>query len=127
MTPEQILQIIGITATSTAMLQFSPQAIRIHKMRKNPVELHGVSLGMLYLCLVNAVLWLVYSMFLQDFWVGAASYVVIPLAFMMIYYVRRARKHPEIEVYSTLHAPIALLGRVWGYIGPRYRANNRRD
>lgn len=95
MTQELFTQMVGFIASTIAFILFAPQARRTWQVRNIPSAVAGVSAGTQWLLLSNAVLWGVYAVLTEAFWVGAPGLVNGPLAVATLALIYRARATPE--------------------------------
>lgn len=82
---------IGFVASLMAFILFIPQAKRTWNVRNDFKAISGVSTGTQWFLLCNAVLWAVYAILTEAFWVGAPGLVNGPLAIVSLILITRAR------------------------------------
>lgn len=84
--------LVGLAASVIAFVLWLPQADLARRRLGDDRALAGLSAGTLSLVLCNAVLWGVYAVMTQAWWVGAPGLVNGPLAVWMLVLVVRARR-----------------------------------
>lgn len=89
---ELLTDLIGFLSAVISFVLFLPQASLTWTNRGNPEALRSVSAGTQYLILCNAILWGVYAMLTEAFWVGAPGLVNAPLAVVTLVLLHRSRR-----------------------------------
>lgn len=84
--------LVGMAAAITAFVLWLPQAKLALRQRKDDKALSGLSMGTLWLVLLNAVLWMVYAVVTDALWVGAPGLINGSLVIWMIFLVSAARR-----------------------------------
>lgn len=138
--------LVGLVASTIAFVLWLPQADLARRRLGDDRALAGLSVGTLSLVLCNAVLWGVYAVMTQAWWVGAPGLVNGPLAVWMLVLVVGARRrlaavvppagcgnprHPVVEHdlvvtsppgYGYVHSPCTGV-RVPGFVVKRGDGN----
>lgn len=97
--------IIGILASVLAFMIFVPQALRVWRARNDHHALLGVSIVSNIFIVNNALVWFLYAWAVDEFWVGAAGIVNLPLALMIIICIIRSRLiQRRIGVVDEIHS-----------------------
>lgn len=89
-----LLNIIGFLGSFTSFVLWLPQARIVWKIRNDRVALGAVSLATQFIVVVNSILWLLYAIIADSFWVGAPGMLSAPLAIMTIVIITKARRAP---------------------------------
>lgn len=97
--------LVGMAASITAFVRWLPQAKLAWRQRNDDKALSGLSMGTLWLVLLNAVLWAVYAVWTDALWVGAPGLVNGPLVIWMIFLVSAAKARTRKAV------PVSACGR----------------
>lgn len=97
--------LVGMAASITAFVLWLPQAQLAWRQRNDDRALSGLSLGTLWMVLLNATLWAVYAVWTDALWVGAPGLINAPLAIWMIFLVSGARRRVREA------APVSACGR----------------
>lgn len=93
-----MVDVIGFAASVTAFVLFLPQAALTWRARHNPAALRGVSVGTQLTLLLNAILWGVYGVSTNAYWVAAPGLINGPLAVLTLWLVMRPqRQEPVID------------------------------
>lgn len=87
-----LLNVLGGLASITAFTLFLPQALRVWKLRDQPLALEGVSASTQWLVIVNEVFWGVYGLGSQAYWAAAPAAVSLPLAAFVLILLHRSRR-----------------------------------
>lgn len=82
---------VGALAAASSVTMFTPQAVRIWRMRRQPRALRSVSVPTYALMMADAVVWACYAWLLGEFWVAATGLVTFPLAVFVVALVWRER------------------------------------
>ena len=98
--------IISVGASVLAFAVFIPQAARVWRMRDDPHALLGVSVITNMFIINNSLVWGIYAWSIQEFWVGAAGIVNLPLAAMIVALVLRSRARAVKQPLAT-QAPVS--------------------
>lgn len=103
--------LVGLVASTIAFVLWLPQADLARRRLGDDRALAGLSMGTLWLVLCNAVLWGVYAVMTQAWWVGAPGLVNAPLAVWMLVLVVGARRRLAAVVppagCGNLYHPVA--------------------
>lgn len=102
-------EVIGMMASLTSFLIWLPQGARVWKHRRNPAQLQGIVLSTQVISLTGTVLWGVYAIFIDSFWLGAPAVVNGPIAIATLVIVGRARSAtagPTPALHRTEPAPV---------------------
>ena len=110
-------EVIGFTASVISFAMWRPQAVQVWRGRRDAHALAGVSIQTQWLLAANAVLWLLYAILTQAFWVGAPSLVNLPLALVTIAILRRVRR-PARTADARTEAPAGCPLCGWSTAGP---------
>lgn len=86
--------VLGFFGTLISFILWIPQARAVWRSRKDPHALRAVSISTQLLVVINASIWFIYAYVLKEFWVGAAGFINMPLAFLTIYLLLKARNAP---------------------------------
>ncbi|MGV8897433.1 MAG: hypothetical protein ACOH10_08175 [Rhodoglobus sp.] len=100
-----VINALGFAATSFSILMWLPQARTTWQSRNDAVRLAGISETTQWLLVGGYLLWGVYGLLSESFWVAAPSIVALPVAMTTIVVIHRGRKLPE----TTRSVPILSL------------------
>ncbi|GAA2721581.1 hypothetical protein [Cellulomonas aerilata] len=80
---------IGMMASLTSFLLWLPQGARVWKHRHDPARLAGIAVSTQVIALAGNLLWGVYALLIDSFWLGAPAVVNGPIAIGTILVLRR--------------------------------------
>jgi len=80
-----LINILGFLANITSFILWVPQAITTWKNRGNKEALQGVSYGTQILAILNTILWCIYGLMIQSYWLAMGTLTVLPLALWIIW------------------------------------------
>ncbi|MHA6695021.1 hypothetical protein [Homoserinimonas sp. A520] len=87
-----LLNALGFAATGFSILMWVPQARTTWQNRNDPLRLAGISEATQWLLFAGYLLWGVYGILSESFWVAAPSAVSMPLALATIILIHRGRR-----------------------------------
>ncbi len=90
--------VLGFVGSMISFILWMPQAKKVWNVRKDPHALKGVSIATQVLVIINALVWFAYAFVLNEFWVGAAGFINLPLAILTILLIAKANKLPTEEI-----------------------------
>ncbi len=90
-----LINALGFSATVLSILMWIPQARSTWQHRNDPVRLAAISETTQWLLMACYLLWGVFGLASQSFWVAAPSVVAFPLALATVVIVRRGRRLPS--------------------------------
>ncbi|HEV7948941.1 MAG TPA: hypothetical protein VGP24_04155 [Glaciihabitans sp.] len=93
---------LGFTATLFAILMWIPQARITWQNRNDAVRLAGVSETTQWLSVGSYLLWGVFGILSQSFWVAAPSMISLPLSIATIVVIRRGRTLAPLTVSTEI-------------------------
>jgi uncharacterized protein with PQ loop repeat len=93
---------IGFVATAFSICMWIPQARITWQNRNDPIRLAGVSETTQWLSMCGYLLWGVFGVMIESFWVAAPSLVSFPLSVATIIVVRRGRRLPATRTVPIL-------------------------
>jgi uncharacterized protein with PQ loop repeat len=80
---------IAMLASLTSFLLWLPQGARVWKHRHDPSRLAGIAMSTQVIALAGNLLWGVYALAIDSFWLGAPAVVNGPIAIGTILVLRR--------------------------------------
>lgn len=98
------LNLLGFTATVFSIFMWIPQARTTWKSRNDAVRLAGISETTQWLTMLGYLLWGLFGVLSESFWVAAPSAVTVPLALATILVVRRGRRLPPVTTAVSIIA-----------------------
>lgn len=108
-----IVNILGFLANLTSLILWIPQARTTWENRNSFGALSGISLITQLLVVTNTILWCVYGLMINNFWLPLGTIIILPLACFTIfikYKISKENRNVEIdgnrwfdfEMYKTL-------------------------
>ena len=91
---------IGMLASLTSFLLWLPQGVRVWRHRHDPAQLQGIVLSTQVISLSGTVLWGVYALLIDSFWLGAPSLVNGPIAIATLVIVGRANRSTRAQAVA---------------------------
>lgn len=99
---------IGMMASLTSFLLWLPQGARVWKHRRDPSQLGGIAVSTQVIALAGNLLWGVYALLIDSFWLGAPALVNGPIAIGSIVVLRRGTRRARTALPQGLPAePVA--------------------
>jgi uncharacterized protein with PQ loop repeat len=98
------LNLLGFAATGFSIFMWIPQARTTWKNRNDPGRLAGVSETTQWLTMIGYLLWGLFGVLSESYWVAAPSVVAFPLALATIFVVRRGRRLPPLVTSVSIIA-----------------------
>ncbi|WP_199423356.1 hypothetical protein [Actinotalea solisilvae] len=83
---------IGLLASLSSFLLWIPQGLRVWRGRHDPAALRGVAPSTQVIALAGGLLWVVYAVLLDSFWIGAPVVVSGPIAAVTLVVLARGRR-----------------------------------
>jgi len=87
-----LLNALGFAATGFSIFMWIPQARTTWKYRNDALRLAGISETTQWMLMIGYLLWGVYGLLSESFWVAAPSAVSFPLALATIILIHRGRR-----------------------------------
>ena len=87
-----VTEAVGFLASLVSFLVLLPQAVRIHRDRRDPAALATIAVATQAMLLTNSLLWAVYATLIGSLWVGAPVVVNAPITCATIVLALRARR-----------------------------------
>jgi uncharacterized protein with PQ loop repeat len=84
-----VTEAIAMLASLTSFLLWLPQGARVWKHRHDPSQLAGIAVSTQVIALAGNLLWGVYALAIDSFWLGAPAVVNGPIAIGTILVLRR--------------------------------------
>ena len=91
-------EVIGMMASLTSFLLWLPQGARVVKHRHQPALLSGIAMSTQVIAVAGNLLWGVYAVLLDSFWLGAPAVVNLPIAVATIVVLRRGAVAPVVPL-----------------------------
>jgi uncharacterized protein with PQ loop repeat len=108
-----LVNVIGFIATVFAIFMWVPQARITWQNRNDAVKLAGVSETTQWLSAASYLLWGVFGVLSESFWVMAPSLISFPLSIATIIVVRRGRLLPPLtkstSIISTMTESLSVI------------------
>ena len=98
------LNLLGFAATGFSIFMWIPQARTTWKNRNDPGRLAGISETTQWLTMIGYLLWGLFGVLSQSYWVAAPTVVAFPLALATIFVVRRGRRLPPLVTSVSIIA-----------------------
>ncbi|HEU4808300.1 MAG TPA: hypothetical protein VFT01_08565 [Homoserinimonas sp.] len=89
-----VLNALGFAATGFSIFMWIPQARTTWQNRNDALRLAGISETTQWLLMIGYLLWGIYGVMSESFWVAAPSVVSFPLALATIVLIHRGRRLP---------------------------------
>ncbi|GAB2022659.1 hypothetical protein RyT2_17330 [Pseudolactococcus yaeyamensis] len=74
------INVLGFVANLTSLLLWTPQARTTWLNRSNAKALSGVSYGTQIIAAINTVLWCIYGIMINSYWLAMGTVIILPLA-----------------------------------------------
>lgn len=100
-----VTEALGLLASLTSFILWIPQGVRVWRARRDPAALSGIAVSTQVISLVGNVLWFVYALLIQSFWLGAPIVVNLPVLLMTIAVLVRARRMAAVPTTATPPPP----------------------
>ncbi len=101
---------IGLMASLTSFLLWLPQGARVWKHRDDPSQLAGIALSTQVIALAGNLLWGLYAVLIDSFWLGAPAAVNGPIAIGTILVLRRGAATTAERAAVPTAVPTAMPG-----------------
>ncbi|GAB2021507.1 hypothetical protein RyT2_05810 [Pseudolactococcus yaeyamensis] len=88
--------ILAILANATSLILWLPQAKSTWENRNEETALKGISLGTQLFAAANTIMWCLYGLSIQSYWVSAGTIITLPLVSLTIFFKVRKRQ-PEAD------------------------------
>ena len=82
----------GLAASIVSLILWIPQAQKTWRHRNNPEEMAGISVVTQYILILSQVMWLIYGLLINSFWVWSSMIVNVPAAVLTLYLIHRAKR-----------------------------------
>jgi len=82
----------GLAASIVSLLLWLPQVRTTWRHRNNATEMAGISSATQYLLIINQLMWLVYGLLINSFWVWSSLIVNLPAAILTLLLIHRAKR-----------------------------------
>lgn len=101
---------IGLLASLSSFLLWIPQGLRVWRGRHDPAALRGVAPSTQVIALAGGLLWVVYAVLLDSFWIGAPVVVSGPIAAVTLVVLVRGQRAERAAAADVVAAPDATTG-----------------
>lgn len=101
-----VTEAVGLLASLTSFVLWLPQGVRVWRARREPAALTGIAISTQVISLAGNVLWFVYALLIDSFWLGAPIVVNLPVLVLTIGLLVRARRAAAIPTTAPT-APLA--------------------
>ena len=91
----------GLAASIVSLILWLPQVRTTWRHRNNPVEMAGISSATQYILIVNQIMWLVYGLLINSFWVWSSLIVNLPAAILTLFLIHRAKRQLAAQGISS--------------------------
>lgn len=88
-----IINILGAFANLTSLILWIPQARTTWENRHNLQALSGVSITTQIIVVINTVLWCIYGIMIDNFWLPLGTIIILPLASLTIFLKLKSNKN----------------------------------
>lgn len=101
--------LIGFLANLTSLILWIPQAKTTWKNRNNNEALKGISLTTQVFVICNTLLWCIYGLIINNFWLPLGTVIILPLALITIYL--KLRKSNKKEIINKIISIFCFLSK----------------
>lgn len=80
-----MIHVLGFLANVTSLVLWIPQARITYQNRHDRNALNGISYGTQVIASLNTILWCIYGLMIQSYWLAMGTVIILPLALWTIW------------------------------------------